>query len=78
MARSGRKDETVNIKIIARRGPKLNQWDTPTPAIGECDCGRHVVLQNPLNNECQCGKNYNLSGNRVKSLDQQRRERFAY
>lgn len=35
-------------------------------AIGECeDCGKEVALAYGLDNTCECGANYNMSGSRV-------------
>lgn len=65
------------MKIIEKRGPKLNKWDTPTPAIGLCECGKQVCLQHPLTNECDCGRAYNLVGNEVKNRRLQEDERWA-
>jgi hypothetical protein len=56
------------VKIIEPRGPKLNRWETPTPAVGLCACGRRVYLSHPLDNECDCGLIYNMSGQRVRAL----------
>lgn len=35
------------------------------PAVGRCSCGREVVLSDPLDNECECGACYNMSGQAV-------------
>lgn len=33
------------------------------PALGECECGNTVALEDPLTNECeQCGRLYNMVG----------------
>lgn len=34
-------------------------------AVLECDCGRHVELSDGLDNFCDCGACYNMSGQRV-------------
>jgi hypothetical protein len=31
------------------------------PAVGECSCGKHVTLAN-FTNTCECGADYNSSG----------------
>lgn len=37
------------------------------PAIGRCDCGAEVVLDDPMTNECEkCGALYNSSGQRLR------------
>lgn len=53
------------LEIIEKRGIKVNRWDTPTPAVGKCTCGALVSLDHPLDNECRCGKCYNMSGSEV-------------
>jgi hypothetical protein len=55
----------MGIEIVERRGPKINKWDTPSPAVGKCPCGKLVCLSNPLDNECSCGKCYNMMGSEV-------------
>lgn len=35
------------------------------PAVGRCHCGNKVYLSDPLDNECQCGACYNMSGQQV-------------
>jgi hypothetical protein len=32
------------------------------PAIGKCHCGRKVVLDDAMTNECECGRLYNWVG----------------
>lgn len=58
------------LKITKKRGMKVNRWDTPEPAEGECSCGQTVVLYNPLSNECDCGKIYNMSGQQVRAREE--------
>lgn len=41
---------------------KRRNHDTREPAEGECTCGRTVVLDDPMTNECGCGRFYNGSG----------------
>lgn len=64
-----------NAKIIERRGIKINKWDTPTPALAECACGRRLTLCGN-DNECGCGRCYNLFGNEIKSRQQREEERY--
>lgn len=40
------------------------------PAVLECDCGSHVELSDPLDNFCECGAVYNMSGQRVIQSNQ--------
>ena len=42
---------------------------TRTPAIGECSCGRHVALTG-FTNTCDCGADYNMSGQRLAPRSQ--------
>lgn len=35
------------------------------PAVLECNCGEMVHLHNPLDNFCDCGECYNMSGQHV-------------
>lgn len=35
------------------------------PATGKCVCGRTVELDDPLDNVCECGRCYNMSGQPV-------------
>lgn len=63
------------MKIIEKRGVKLNRWDIPSPAVGECECGRKLSLDSN-DNECECGRCYNLLGQRLKSRQQREEERY--
>lgn len=36
------------------------------PARGQCVCGRVVVLEDPMDNDCACGRCYNSSGQEVE------------
>ena len=47
--------------IKLREGPNA-------PAVGECECGRAVTLDDPLDNVCDCGHIYNMSGQEVRCL----------
>ena len=40
-----------------------NSW--LEPAVGRCDCGQKVVLRDPLDNHCACGRCFNSSGQSV-------------
>ena len=35
------------------------------PAIGKCECGVELTLNDPLDNYCECGRCYNSSGQKV-------------
>lgn len=38
---------------------------TVKPAEGKCGCGRTVYLSDPMDNVCDCGACYNMSGQQV-------------
>lgn len=40
------------------------------PTVGQCHCGREVVLDDPLTNECPCGRLYNMCGQELKPREQ--------
>lgn len=40
-----------------------------TPAIGQCRCGRRVVLAD-FTNACRCGRAYNSAGSELASVEQ--------
>lgn len=63
--------------IVEKRIPRRNRWDESCPAVGQCECGRRVVLQDPLTNDCACGRAYNVAGNQVKNSATQERERVG-
>lgn len=68
-----------SIEIVEKRVPRINKWDTATPAVGRCVCGHLVVLQDNLTNDCDgCHRAYNLVGNEVKSTVRQQNERDDY
>lgn len=45
--------------------PVIHTYSTRVPAIGLCECGRIVSLDNTLDNPCDCGACYNMSGQLV-------------
>lgn len=48
----------------------LNFNSNLDPRVKVCDdCGSKIQLTAPLDNDCQCGACYNLSGQRVMSSD---------
>jgi hypothetical protein len=49
------------MKIIKRRHDDYYR----SPAEGKCDCGHIVILDNSLDNECDCGRCYNSGGQEV-------------
>ncbi len=40
---------------------RVSRWSFIRPAVGECECGRHVELHG-FTNTCACGLDYNQSG----------------
>ena len=49
----------MGAEIITRRNGADN------PALALCTCGRQIVLHDPLDNYCNCGRVYNMSGQSV-------------
>ena len=49
----------MGAEIITRRNGADN------PALARCDCGRELFLCHPLDNYCNCGRVYNMSGQSV-------------
>lgn len=59
----------VTYKVSEGRIVDYSKYDN-VPAVGECDhCGRHVHLHG-FTNTCQCGADYNMSGQRLASRTQ--------
>ena len=53
-----------NYRKCTAGGPgRIDSWENSytSPAIGKCGCGRHVTLAN-FTNTCECGADYNSSG----------------
>ena len=47
------------------KGVQEYRWHYYEPTIGRCTCGREVVLDDGLENPCECGILYNMSGQRL-------------
>ncbi len=63
-------NEHGNPAPIVDRG--MRSWMSKgywEPAILKCDCGEKVALRG-FTNECDCGADYNMSGQRLASRDQ--------
>jgi hypothetical protein len=53
------------MKILIQRDP-----ETREPAVGQCDvCGQYVDLCG-FTNTCDCGADYNMSGQRLAGREQ--------
>ncbi len=56
------------MKIIKQR--EHRDFKKSIPAVGECDnCKRHVTLGN-FTNTCECGCDYNMSGQKLADRSQ--------
>jgi len=66
--KSGKTSTVVRVKAETEFSePYINTFRSHwvEPAVGRCSCGREVVLSDPLDNECECGACYNMSGQAV-------------
>ena len=52
-----------------RAYPNVREWAYREPAIGLCDCGSEVVLEG-FTCPCDCGADYNSSGQRLAPREQ--------
>ena len=55
-------------KVIDRGVNSYEQHDTE-PAVGKCECGEEVYLTS-FTNTCECGADYNMSGQRLAPREQ--------
>jgi hypothetical protein len=46
---------------VIAEGVRKREWSYREPAVGKCSCGSMVVLDH-FTNACQCGRDYNSSG----------------
>jgi hypothetical protein len=51
--------------IITQKAVRNEQGRVVEPAVGKCDCGREIVIESVLTNECCCGALYNWNGDRL-------------
>lgn len=54
-------DSSMNRKVSRYVNSYVN------PAVGLCYCGKKVELADPLDNDCSCGRCYNMSGQEVQA-----------
>lgn len=66
----------TELEIIEKRIPPANKWDVASPALARCSCKRLIVLESS-HNECECGKAYNLVGNRIRNQASMDAERYG-
>lgn len=55
--------------VIEDHGITEREWSYHLPAIGRCDCGEEVHLDG-FTNTCECGADYNSSGQRLAPRSQ--------
>lgn len=55
---------------VARVGKRAHRRVITEPALLKCDCGRKVELVSPHDNPCQCGRLYNLYGQKLRPMSQ--------
>lgn len=41
------------------------EWSHFEYAVAQCHCGRKITLSDPLDNTCECGRCFNMSGQEV-------------
>lgn len=58
-----RTNDTVPEGVVRREGSYR------VPAVGECPCGAHVELAH-FTNTCECGRDYNGSGQELAPREQ--------
>ena len=46
----------------------VNRYWEPTKA--RCECGKVIYLEDPMDNECSCGRCYNMGGQRVTPMSE--------
>lgn len=59
----------VDGKKIHDRGVVKYKHTYINPAVGKCECGRHVALIG-FTNACDCGRDYNMSGSLLAAREQ--------
>lgn len=51
----------VGTRKVVDCGVQKREHSYTEPTVGRCPCGRHVELAN-FTNTCDCGRDYNMSG----------------
>jgi hypothetical protein len=62
---------------VTDKGVNENSWSFMEPSVGKCSCGRKVTLEFSDDNECLCGRLYNLYGQELRRLSAQERAEEA-
>lgn len=60
----------MRLEMLTRRERITEDRDGFTrswiePATGRCACGAVVLLEDPMDNFCECGRCFNMSGQEV-------------
>lgn len=61
---------SVNGNAVLNRGIQVRHHTYINPAIGECECGKEVVLSNFTNTCYNCEADYNMSGQMLAPREQ--------
>ena len=54
---------------LRKCGVEAREWSYREPAVGLCECGRKVALEG-FTNPCDCGRDYNMSGQMLAPREQ--------
>ena len=63
-------NERKDDPTLEYRGITHYQHSYWEPATMRCSCGRVLSLSDPLDNECECGKLYNSSGQGLRPREE--------
>jgi hypothetical protein len=55
---------------VVDRGVQKAEWHYYEPAVGRCPCGREVSLDHHFTNTCDCGRDFNGSGQLLAPREQ--------
>ena len=59
----------VGGKKVEDQGVEARVHDCFVPAVGQCSCGAEVILDS-FTNTCDCGRDYNMSGQELAPREQ--------